>query len=255
MKHKVLTAIFALVLLSCILNKGHEFALLAGSVATAIFILIVGSGSYHLKFNYFINSIHTSNKKGIALTFDDGPDPVSTPKLLDALAAANVKATFFLIGQNAEAHPDLVKRIDAEGHAIGNHSYCHNNWLSFYSKTKLFNDITQCNNIIASIIEKKPMFFRVPFGVTSPQYTDVLGRTGHTSIGWSLRSYDTMTDSVDKLVNTVSSQMKNGEILLLHDGQNVTTEALPKILAECKTKGIDVVPLPEFISKDAYDNA
>ncbi|MBC7864934.1 MAG: polysaccharide deacetylase family protein, partial [Bacteroidia bacterium] len=185
---------------------------------------------------------------GLALTFDDGPDLETTPKILEILRTKNVKATFFVIGKKAEQFPEVLKTIDKEGHLIANHSYQHSYFIGTFGTKKLTEDIEKCSAIIEKIIGKKPLFFRPPFGVTNPRYLRALKKLNLASIGWSGRSFDTVNKSKNLLVKRVKKSLNTTEILLFHDTQKVTVEALPEIIEYCKEKGIKIVPLQELIS-------
>ncbi len=202
---------------------------------------------------FFLNSICSGENEGIAFTFDDGPDPVTTPKILDILRTEKIKATFFVIGKRAEKYPEIVKEIDREGHIIANHSYEHSNTIGFFLTGKLADDIEKCSNAIEQIIGKKPTLFRPPFGVTNPKYARAIKKFNLISIGWSGRSLDTITTNKISLVNRVRRAIKQGAILLFHDTQNVTLEALPEIIDLCKKNGIKIVPLQELIKHEQYE--
>lgn len=209
-------------------------------VCYLIFTLIA---SFQISWNYFITSICKINSKGICLSFDDGPDPATTPKILEILKSNNLKAVFFVIGKKAAQYPALIQLIQENGHVIGNHSYDHNNSIGFFSSKKLIRDLEMCSETIEKIAGNKPKYFRPPFGVTNPRYQKVLKKLNLISIGWSGRSFDTVTKSKEKLLKRVDKYLSNGVILLFHDNQKITVEILPEVLERCKKKGIKIVPL------------
>ena len=212
--------------------------------------LIFGSGLIQL--NYFVNSINKGSNKGVAITFDDGPDPSITPQILDILAKENVKAAFFVIGNKIEAEKELVQRIYNEGHTIGNHSFSHTKKLTTSSTSVLKEDFLKCSQSIESVIKQKPIFFRPPYGVTNPRYKRAITALNFKSIGWSIRSLDTKTNDAKKLYNSIVKKISKGSIMLFHDTQKVTIEVLPLIIKYCKDNGINIVPLPELINQRAY---
>jgi peptidoglycan/xylan/chitin deacetylase (PgdA/CDA1 family) len=220
--------------------------------ALAIYISIVVYGSSQIKANYFVKSINKGSTNGITLTFDDGPHPDITPKILEVLSKENVKAAFFLIGKNAERYSSLVNEILQQGHTIANHSYCHQNAIGFFSESKLKEDFEKCNRIIKNISGKQPAFFRPPFGVTNPRYANVIKKLNLNSIGWSIRSMDTKATSKELLLKKITSSLTNGSIVLLHDTQQVTLETLPSLIQHCKSNNIKIVSLPELINKEPY---
>lgn len=204
-------------------------------------LLALGSG--FIQFDFFLKSINQLSRDGISLTFDDGPDPITTPKILDILKANNVKASFFLIGRKAKDYPDIVKRIQEEGHVIGNHSYSHSNFLPLLPGALLKRDILKCNELLNKLTGSQVTLFRPPFGVTNPNYRRVLRKLRLTSVGWSLRSLDTTAKSAQEVLNKVIPELKNSNIVLLHDTQESTIEALPTIIEECHKNGMAIVSL------------
>ncbi len=214
---------------------------------TTLYLLITAYGSYQIKANYFIRSINETTSDGIVLTFDDGPAADTTVKILNILELANVKATFFVIGKKAEKNPEIIKKIYDAGHIIGNHSYSHHAGIGLFSKEKLIADVNQCSATIQQITGEKPTFFRPPFGVTNPRYQKLLQATGLTSIGWTIRSYDTSAKNEQKLLNRTTSQLKPGCIVLLHDTKEITLAILPALLNYCKRNNIPIKSLKETI--------
>jgi len=253
LKHNITTfvALTLLVLCSVIFwESGYVEYVLGGIVIS--YCIATGYGSYQIKSNYFIKSINKGKNKGIALTFDDGPDPVSTPKILTILKESGVKATFFVIGKKAELYPDLVRQIDEEGHVIGNHSYGHQYTIGFFSTKRLTNDIEKCNEIIFRTIGKTPAFFRPPFGVTNPRYAPALKSNRLISVGWNLRSLDTQARNKYQVIDKIISKLKNKDIVLLHDHLPVTADALTDIIEHCKNKRLRIEPLSKLIGKESY---
>lgn len=218
-----------------------------------IYLASTTYGSFQIKANYFVKSIHKGNKKSIALTFDDGPDPEITPRILAVLKEKGVSATFFVIGEKAEKYPDLLKKIDEEGHIVANHSYSHNHLIGFFSKKRLNQDLVHCNEAIIAALGKTPVFFRPPFGVTNPRYAKVLKELKMQSIGWSLRSFDTRAKNKYQLIEKVISNLKRRDIVLLHDNRAVTADALEDLIEHCFNKNIEIQALSVIINKEPYE--
>lgn len=253
MKHNIVTfTAITIAVLSSVIFLETDFIWVVMLIILVIYLSITAYGSYQIQANYFIKSINSGKKKSIALTFDDGPDPKTTPKILDILKEKNIKATFFVIGKKAEKYPDLLRRIDEEGHIIANHSYSHNYLIAFFSTSRLIKDLRRCNETVFETLGKTPAFFRPPFGVTNPRYRKALKTTGLQSVGWSLRSMDTRATSKYKLIDTVISKLKRGDIVLLHDNLTVTAAALEDIIEHIVTKRIDIEPLSKVINKEPY---
>ena len=221
--------------------------------AALAFIITVIVGTSFIGLNYFVKNINRGNKKGISITFDDGPNRHFTPQILDILAKENIKATFFIIGSNVSENKEILQRMYDEGHTIGNHSYSHSKKTTLFSTQKLQEDIRKCSNSIFEVINKKTLFFRPPYGITTPRYRRALKQLKMKSIGWSIRSLDTIENNKDILYKKITNKLTNGSILLLHDSQQVTVDVLPEIILYCNTNGIKIVPLPELINQNPYE--
>lgn len=254
MKHNLLIffCITAAALSSIIFwETGYLWLVLTG--IALLFVGVTAYGSAQIQANYFLKSINKGRTKAIALTFDDGPDPDSTPRILDTLRENDLQATFFVIGHKAVNHPDLLRRIVEEGHTIANHSYSHSYFIALFSGQKLRTDIQRCNEAIRDITGRVPVFFRPPFGVTNPRYAAVLKDLQMQSIGWSLRSMDTRAKNKYQLINTIISKLKPKDIVLLHDHLSLTADTLPDMIGHCREMGIKIEPLPRLIGKEPYE--
>ena len=253
MKHNLVTfiALTTFVASSVIFwESGYvEFVLIG---ITLLYLASTAYGSYEIEANYFIKSINSGKGKGIALTFDDGPDPETTPAILSILKEAKIKATFFVIGKKAELYPELVRQIDEEGHIVANHSYSHSWGIGFFSTNRLSADMAKCNEVVKLAIGKTPLLFRPPFGVTNPRYSGALKTNGLLSIGWSIRSMDTQAKNKYQVIDKVMSKLKKGNIVLLHDNLPVTVAALEDIIEHCKNKRFHLEPLSKVISQEPY---
>ena len=225
----------------------------------SVFIILIANitialtGSGFIQLNYFVNSINKGKSKGVSFTFDDGPDLEITPQILDVLAAENIKATFFIIGNKIEKNKELLLRIYNEGHTIGNHSFSHTKKMTMFSSSKLREDIAECSTHIKKVIDQKPLFFRPPYGVTTPRYQRALKALNMKSIGWSLRSFDTVIETKEVLYKKIINKIKPGSIVLFHDTQSVTLSVLTDVIHYCKKSGIEIVSLPELINSKAYE--
>ena len=190
-----------------------------------------------------------TTEKIVAITFDDGPDPDYTPRVLELLAKYDAKATFFIIGQNAEKNPELVLRQYEEGHELANHTFTHP-WTS--SVQTLDKELKQTNEIIFSITGFRPTLFRPVGG----QYTDNMISTavknGFKVVMWSWHqdTEDWANPGVQKIVDTVLTGTKPGNVILFHDSggdRRQTLEALDKILPELKKQGYQFVTITELL--------
>jgi len=194
----------------------------------------------------------------VALTFDDGPLPGSTDRILDILAEQGVKAVFFVIGRPAEQHPDLVRRIHDEGHLVANHTYHHptHGWargLRFWRR-----QIERTDAVVERAIGLRPRFFRPPMGIKS--FVTARAARGHAVIGWTRRGFDGVATTPQRVVARLAPRARAGEILLLHDGispqsrrdPTVTIEALRPLIQELRARGLDPVRLDELTGLQPY---
>lgn len=195
------------------------------------FSALVVWGSFDIELGYFVNSItHKKTKaKEIALTFDDGPTEF-TPQFLDLLKEHQIKATFFCIGKQIEKYPETFRRIIAEGHMVGNHTLSHSKSTGFLSASKMIEEIKKCDEVIYKIGNITTDLYRPPFGVTNPNIAKAIKRTGKYSIGWNVRSLDTVIDDEKKIYNRIIKTLKNGSIILLHDTSEKTYQVLADLL-------------------------
>ncbi len=213
-----------------------------------LILLVVGSACIRL--NLYSHSINrfTPNNRQIALTFDDGPDE-NTKEILNILKKANAHATFFLIGYKIENRSAIVQRIEAEGHTIGCHSFYHKNSFPLQSASRMSEEIDNTNTMVYRITGKTPHYFRPPFGVTNPNVKKALKRTNMQSIGWNLRSLDTQTKEPEKLIKKLKRKSRSGQIVLLHDTQQVTVSVLKKYIDFLKKQGYQMVSLQQVLNK------
>jgi peptidoglycan/xylan/chitin deacetylase (PgdA/CDA1 family) len=181
----------------------------------------------------------------VALTFDDGPDPVFTPRLLDLLREKQVQATFFVVGQRAQRHPEIVRRAWEEGHLIGNHTWSHRNLFCFLTPGRLRSEIEAGSDAIQQCRGVRPRYFRSPVGLRHPLLRAALQRAGLEYISWRIRSWDTMIHDPQKLERRILSRVKGGEIILLHDrlprGAEAMLEMLPELIDKLRERGFNFV--------------
>jgi len=226
-------------------------------VITACFwFLIVFLGSACIGSNYHVKAYcgnPLEKDKKIALTFDDGPHEM-TLTILELLKKHNAKATFFCIGKNIEIRPEILKKVVAEGHTVGNHSYSHSPFFDFYGKNKVIAEINKTDDLIASVIGKKPSLFRPPYGVTNPSIRRALAVTNHKTIGWNIRSLDGVFKKEKFLLDRIVKRIKPGGIVLLHDTSVETVNVLEQLLSFFQTNNYVVVPLEELLNIKAYED-
>ncbi len=195
----------------------------------------------------------------VALTFDDGPLPGVTDRILDQLQAFGARATFFVIGACARDHPDLVRRAHAEGHVIGNHTLAHSYACCFKWRAGWEDEIRRADDLIESIIGRRPSFFRPPMGYKTWHLAGAVRHTGHLVVGWSRRAFDGVPTTAEKIVQRLGPA-RGGEILALHDGSSpwvrrrplATVEAVPRVLDSLRARGLRSVTLEDLLGSPAY---
>lgn len=198
------------------------------------------------------SSADNKNVKRVALTFDDGPDSKYTPAILDILKKQNVKATFFIVGKQAEAHPDMLKRIVSEGHVIGNHSWNHRQ-MNKLNAADIDADLKKTDELLQSITGIAPTLFRAPYGAVSSTLTAETAKNNLKLVGWTSDTRDWDGSKPDEMMNTVHRQLKPGGIVLMHcfggkggDLSN-TVAFLPNLIADLEKQGYTLVTVPELL--------
>ena len=185
----------------------------------------------------------TERPKKIALTFDDGPHPRYTEQILDGLAERDVKATFFVLGRNIEGREDIVKRIHDEGHLIGNHTYNHVRLTSLRLETAC-EELNKENQFIYDITGVYPLYVRPPFGA----WREGLDcKMNMIPVMWTVDSKDWMLKNVNEIVGNVVDNVKEGDIILMHDWYDTSVTAAMQIVDELQKKGYDFVTVDELM--------
>ena len=222
------------------------------------YLALLLSGVFVLRWRVFADAVIRGPKdaRGVALTFDDGPDPVWTPRVLDLLDASSSKATFFLIGRKAEVHADVVREIIRRGHAIGVHSYEHDRLFSLRTERRVRADLERALATLEKITGKRPALFRPPIGHTNPTIARVADALDLVVVGWSVSGRDgTARARPDAVLARVRTGMQDGAIVLLHDAAERGTHepagarALPEILRAIHAANLEVVPLSAWLDQ------
>lgn len=182
----------------------------------------------------------------VALTFDDGPHPGITERLLDILKAENVKATFFVVGRMAAKHPDLVRRIAREGHTVANHTFYHNN-LTTLPPENMDLEWRLCNDTIEGITGRRPRFARPPGGQYDREVLRAAQRSGLKTALWTVNTADYTGKTTQQIIGRIGRNLRCGAVILLHDGPPETVEALPEIIDFIRRKGYRLVSLDEAL--------
>jgi peptidoglycan-N-acetylglucosamine deacetylase len=255
LKNGIVNRIFLLLLL------GVMFSDVFGEVSAWIYVaigllysLIQGAGSVILSLQFFIPVRYSGDKafNRIAITFDDGPVMGKTERILDILKSRNVSAAFFCIGNRVKTHPVILSRIHDEGHLVGNHSYWHGKTFDLQTSEKISEELKATDEVIVERIGKQPRFFRPPYGVTNPMVANAITRGNYTTVGWTLRSFDTITKDSAKLLERVTRTLKAGDIILFHDYCDSTIEILPALLDHIAQIGLKIVRVDELLNEKGY---
>lgn len=234
-------------------------AMWVAGVALGVYVAIVMCGVLFLRLGMFVDVVSRGPEEatGVALTFDDGPSPRSTPKILAMLERAKVKATFFVIGKKAEAHPELVKEIVAKGHAVAMHSYGHDRLFSLKGAGYVREDLKRAMRVLEEITGDKVVLFRPPIGHTNPTIGRVVRELGLEVVGWNVRALDGVSAADPKRVAArVKRGLADGAIVLMHDAaeredrEPASVEALPAILDAMAARGLAGVRVDEWVLDD-----
>jgi peptidoglycan/xylan/chitin deacetylase (PgdA/CDA1 family) len=229
---------------------GWALAALAGYVA------LVGGGVALLKWRVFVDAVVRGppGARGVVLTFDDGPHPHWTPRVLEMLRARGATATFFVVGRKAEQHPEVVRAILEWGNSVGLHSYAHDRLFALRCEQRVREDIEQGISALERVTGRRPVLFRPPIGHTNPIVARVVDALDLTVVGWTIGGRDGVGSArPDDVVARVRRDLRDGAIVLLHDApergdrEPAVMRALPAILDTIAAKGLEVVPLARWI--------
>lgn len=185
----------------------------------------------------------------VALTFDDGPDPDVTPQVLNLLERHQARASFFVVGAKAAAHPQLIRDIVRRGHSVENHSLRHSSGFGFFGPRRLKREITLAQDAVAGITGQAPAFFRSPMGIRNPLLDPVLAQIGLRYVTWTRRGFDTVARDPAVVLARLTRGLRAGDILLLHDRKIAGRAApvltvLPALLETLREAGLKPVSLP-----------
>lgn len=186
----------------------------------------------------------------VALTFDDGPDPAVTPRVLDLLDERGARATFFCIGRRARARPEIVAEIVRRGHTVENHTWSHRNGFACFPPGPMRREITRAQEVLAETAGRLPRYFRAPAGMRNPLLDPLLHAQGLTLVSWTRRGFDTVERDPERVTRRLLRDLAPGDVLLLHDGSAardrrgvpVALEVLPRLLDTLAERGWTGVP-------------
>jgi peptidoglycan/xylan/chitin deacetylase (PgdA/CDA1 family) len=216
------------------------------------YFTVLALGATQIQWRFYCPAIcrGKADQKLVALTFDDGPDPAVTPLLLDLLREEKISAAFFCIGRNVQANPQIVKRICAEGHLVGNHTFSHSSGIPLMLRSRLCREIETTQAAIQEAAGVRPKWFRPPFGVTTPRFKTAMKQCGLEMAGWDVRSLDTRLES-DVAIARVVGQARPGSIILLHDAGIPAEKVLTisrSVIEQLRKRGFGFARMDQLIS-------
>lgn len=226
-----------------------------------LFLALVLIGPFVQRLQFFLPVIRKGDggRPEVSLTFDDGPDPDTTPLLLDLLACYRVRATFFVIGRKVFDNPDLIRKILENGHDIGNHSDSHDVFLMLRGREIIEREIRGCQDRLAQF-SIRPKAFRPPVGITNPHLRPLLEKLDLDCIGFSCRPLDFGNRRIEGMADRVLYRIRSGDILLLHDCSlyNAATpsqwlEEIKTILEGLQDRELKIVPLSRLINRSVME--
>jgi peptidoglycan-N-acetylglucosamine deacetylase len=199
--------------------------------------------------------------KQLALTYDDGPNDPHTQRLLEVLARYDVRATFFLIGRYVPQRPDIVRELVKAGHVVGNHTFTHP-LLTFKSAQELRSQFENCDRALTDAVGEHSNLFRPPFGGRRPAVLRIARRMGLEPIMWNVTGYDWNATSAEQIERKVVSQVRGGNVILLHDGghrdfgadRSCTVTATDRLISRFKSEGYEFVTIPGMIRKADFSS-
>jgi peptidoglycan-N-acetylglucosamine deacetylase len=250
LKFNILSVLYILLLILCILFvEGFYLILVSLIVLTTLYISIIAWGVSNIQSQMFVKSYNSNPKvpNKVALTFDDGPHEVNTPKIIKILKEYEAKASFFLIGENIAKFGQLAKNIYAEGHLIGNHTYYHSNTFPFKLPGQIKLELLKTQQEIEKITGRQNKFFRPPFGVTNHFIAKAISNLGLKVIGWNIRSYDTTNKQKEQILKRIIKNLKGGDIILLHDKTKDICWLTVEILKYLKQNKLKTVTIEELL--------
>ena len=240
-----ITKKISLIFISCVVISCVSFVVLSLFFDEAV---LVRKGTlYHVKVQ----------DKVVALTFDDGPSPVWTPKILDELKKAGIKATFFMVGNHVERYPEVTRRVLAEGHEIGNHTYDHH-VLLYYKMDELEKEIKGAETAIKNATGQTTVYFRPPKAWLTSAEKQKIKEMGYKIILWSLNSKDWVTFHDKQITSYILRHIRPGDIILFHDSggaisteggdRSQTVKTIPRLVKKLKEQGYRFVTISELLN-------
>jgi len=236
-----------------------DMRLLAGSCVAGLWVFLLVRGVTSLRVGFFLQSVceapqGSDAQPAVALTFDDGPDPETTPALLELLEQRGVRAAFFVVGKRVEESPELARRCHEAGHLVENHSHHHAPWINFLFRRAMTHEILACSQRIEAATGSAPRYYRPPYGLSNHALGDAVHEAGLKVVGWQVRGLDSRGADPERIVARILGGVRAGGIVLLHDGGRPRDQVLStvgRLLDELGERCIAVKRLDELLNDRA----
>lgn len=248
----LISAAFATLL---ILDFIWEITWWAYILLVAVWATLTIIGSFHIRWDYHLPALHFNKKirdNLVAITFDDGPHPNFTPRVLELLQKYNARASFFCVGQQVNQYGAIAKKIVDSGHTIGNHTYTHSNKFGFFGTQKVLSELQKTNTTIKEVTGLEPKLYRPAFGVTNPSINKAVKKLNLITVGWNIRSLDTTQRSKKVILERITNKINKGDIILLHDSSEKTVEVLEQLLLFLQQHKMQSVTVDQLLDIEAY---
>jgi len=222
------------------------------------YVVLCVSACFFPQMNFLGPVIHRgrTGKNNVVLTFDDGPSPLTTGKILDLLDRHSVKATFFVSGVNAAQYPELILEIIRRGHSIGNHSMNHDPFVMLKSYRVLYREVSEAQCVLHKM-GVDTLVFRPPVGIINPKLPPILNQLGLICVTFNCRALDAGNFRIQNLAGRILKKVKDDDIILLHDtpprrpeDHDVFMQEIEKILTGINDRGLRIVPLSGFVNRE-----
>lgn len=256
LKYPVINGLFGLAIATLlILDVFWKIDWWAYILLSILWLAVTIIGSFHIRWNYHLPALHFNKAikdNWVAITFDDGPNPNFTPKVLELLQKYNAKASFFCVGQQITQFGAIAKKIADNGHTIGNHTYTHSNNFGFFGTQKVMLELEKTKNSIKDVTGLDTKLYRPAFGVTNPSIGRAVKKLELKTIGWNIRSLDTTKRSQKAILERITHKIRKGDIILLHDSSAKTVEVLEQLLLFLQQNKMQSVTVDQLLDIEAY---